>query len=87
MSRRKQAARWSESPAGVAAYQIARAEAQAKCNADGFDRGIEANDLFGHWHTFMLPQRRNRTGHELQCEVISCETLDRCQPGHGPRSA
>jgi hypothetical protein len=26
-------------------------------------------------------------GHELTCEVVSCESLDRCQPGHGPKGA
>lgn len=76
---------WSESPAGHAAYVAARAQAQAAANADGFDRGIEANDLFRSWHVFMLPQRKNRCGHEIRCEVVSCESLDRCQPGHGPR--
>jgi len=76
---------WSESPAGHAAYVAARADAQAKCNADGFDRGIEANDVFRSWHVFMLPRRENRYGHEIRCEVISCEVLDRCQAGHGPR--
>jgi hypothetical protein len=32
----------------------------------------------------MLPQRKNRYGFELRCEVVECENLDRCQPGHGP---
>lgn len=82
---RKAKIKWSQTAAGVAAYHAARAEAQTKANADGFDRGLECNDLFKSWHSFMLPQRKNRYGHELRCEVVSCETFNRCQPGHGPR--
>lgn len=86
MSRaRKVTVPWSQSPAGLAAYTEARAKAQEQCNADGYDRGIEANDLFRQWHVFMLPQRNNRAGHELRCEVISCERINHCATGHGPR--
>lgn len=77
---------WRSTPAGVAAYHAVREKAQADANADGRDRGIEANDVFQQWHTFMLPQRQNRTGHELFCEVVSCERLDRCERGHGPNA-
>lgn len=83
--RRKTKTPWSQTEAGIAAYHAVRAAAQSACNADGFDRGIEANDLFCNWRTFLLPQRQNRSGHELRCEVISCENLERCQKGHGPR--
>ncbi len=76
---------WLATSAGQAAYTQARSEAQRLANADGFDRGLERNDLFKSFHTFMLPQKQNRSGHELRCEVVSCENLDRCQPGHGPR--
>lgn len=65
-------------------YQTARAEAQAKANATGFDHGLERNDLFKSFRVFMLPRRENRCGHELRCEVVSPERLDACQPGHGP---
>ena len=85
MPKRQAKMPWSQTSAGVDAYIAKRAEAQAAANRDGFDCGLEANDLFKHWNVFMLPQRRNRTGHELRCEVVSCENLDRCQPGHGPR--
>lgn len=67
---------------GAAKYREARAQAQAEANADGFDRGIERNDLFKSFRVFMLPQRQNRYGHELRCEVVSSERGN-CQPGHG----
>ncbi len=85
MAKRQPKVPWSATPAGIDAYVKARAHAQVAANGDGIDRGLEANDLFKQWHTFMLPQRKNRYGHELRCEVVSCENLDRCQPGHGPR--
>jgi hypothetical protein len=75
---------WSQTAEGQAAYDVARAAMQAAANADGFDRGIEANDLFKEWRIFTLPRRENRTGFELRCEVVSCEDLSKCQPGHGP---
>jgi hypothetical protein len=74
---------WIDTAEGIAAYRACRAEAQAACNADGFDRGIEANRLFKTWRHFMLPQARNRYGHEVQCEVVRCEDLSKTQPGHG----
>ena len=82
---RKQTVAWSQTPAGLDAYRTARSSAQEKCNADGCDRGIEANDIFRQWHVFMLPQRNHRSGHELRCEVVSCERINHCQTGHGPR--
>ena len=47
------------------------------------DVGLEANDLFKTWHAFLLPQRNNRTGFELRCEVVSPERIDATLPGHG----
>lgn len=82
---RKDPTLWRTSDSGTATYRETRALAQSQANESGCDYGIEANDLFQTWRSFMLPQRRNRSGHELQCEVVSCENLDRCQPGHGPR--
>jgi hypothetical protein len=75
---------WRFSAEGQRAYIACRAEAQIAANADGFDRGLEANDVFKTFRHFMLPRRENRCGHELQCEVVSCENLERCQTGHGP---
>jgi len=75
---------WRETPEGDAKYRTARAEAQRLADADGYDRGIEANDLMKEWRVFMLPQKRNRYGHELRCEVVSCTDLSKCKPGHGP---
>ncbi len=65
-------------------YREARAEAQRQANSDGFDRRLEWNALRQQWMIDMLPQRKNRYGFELRCEVVECENLDRCQPGHGP---
>lgn len=76
--------RWADSPEGLAAYTRARAQAQAIANESGGDVGIECNEMFKQWRTFLLPQRRHRQGHELQCEVVMCENIDRCLPGHGP---
>ena len=75
---------WAESEAGRRAYREAREKAQAEANADGFDRGIERNDLFKSFRVFMLPARLNRYGFEVRCEVVSSEDLRKCQPGHGP---
>jgi hypothetical protein len=84
-SPRKPTIDWTETPAGREKYTTARADAQKQANALGYDFGLERNDLFKTFHAFMLPRRENRYGHELRCEVVSCENLDRCQPGHGPR--
>lgn len=78
---------WSKTPDGHSAYTVARDEAQRKANETGYDYGIEANDLMRHWHVFLLPQKKNRYGYERFCEVVMCEVLDRCQPGHGPMAA
>ena len=63
-------------------YEKVRAKAQTSANETGFYYGIERN-AFG-FTCFMLPRRENRCGHELRCEVVSCEDLKKCQPGHGP---
>jgi hypothetical protein len=86
MSRRKSpasATAWRQSPEGLERYREARAAAQAQCNTDGFDRGIEFNDVFKTVRSFMLPDGKNRYGHELCCEVVMCENAARTQPGHG----
>jgi hypothetical protein len=81
---KKIAVRWSQTPEGLAAHAAVRAAAQLEANKTGFDYGIEANDLFKYWRFFPLPAKAFRFGHEHTCEVVSCERLDRCQPGHGP---
>jgi hypothetical protein len=75
---------WWETEDGRAQYLAAREIAQRDANEDGFDRGIERNDAFKYFRVFMLPQKKNRYGHELRCEVVMCEKLEKCQPGHGP---
>jgi len=75
---------WRNTPEGHAKYQAARAIAQRKANETGFDYGLEANDLFKTFDSFMLPGKQYRQGHELRAEVVMCEDLNKCQPGHGP---
>ncbi len=74
---------WHETQRGIIAYRAARAMAQASANADGFDRGIERNDIFKSFSVFMLPRREHRRGHELRCEVVCCEIIEKTQAGHG----
>lgn len=74
---------WRQTEEGWRKYRATRAEAQALCNADGFDRGVEFNDLLKTVRHFMLPNAVNRYGHELCCEVVMCEIHERTQPGYG----
>jgi len=75
---------WRNTAEGDTKYRAARAKAQQSANETGYDYGLEANDVFREFSVFMLPQKQNRCGHELRCEVVSSERLERCQPGHGP---
>ncbi len=85
MKRKTNKVDWTTTAEGSRKYYEARAQAQTLANADGFDRGVERNDAFKYFAVFMLPQKSNRYGFELRCEVVSCESLVKCQPGHGPR--
>jgi hypothetical protein len=80
----KNAAAWRDTIEASEKYRAAKTEAQKRANENGFDYGLEACDLFKEFRIFMLPQKKNRSGHELQCEVVLCENLDTCQKGHGP---
>ena len=64
-------------------YEKVRAAAQVAANTYGFDYGVETLDDGKTYRHFMLPGRAHRRGHELRCEVVSCENLAKCQPGHG----
>lgn len=75
---------WWETPEGREKYKAAREIAQRDANADGCDRGLERNDVFKYFRVFRLPQKKNRFGFELRCEVVWPERLSNCQPGHGP---
>lgn len=77
---------WRSSTLYDLEYKRVRAEAQSLCNKDGFDRGMEPNDLYKSWRHFMLPEKHNRYGHEVMCEVVMCEIRDLCKPGHGPEA-
>jgi hypothetical protein len=81
---RKDPTAWRDTPKGDADYRIARAEAQRKANETGFDYLLEANDLFHSYMVSMLPGKKYRSGHELRGEVVMCENMATCQPGHGP---
>lgn len=76
---------WRDTPQGLAAYDAAKARAQALANKTGFDHGVECADLVPEWRVFMLPMRQNRFGHELRCEVVPCMNPATCQLGHGSR--
>jgi hypothetical protein len=76
---------WTTTPEGMAAYKDARALAQLAANLDGFDRGLERNNVFKTFRVFFLPGYAYRRGFELHCEVVSCEDYAKIQPGHGPR--
>lgn len=82
--RKDTAVDWTTTTDALMKYRAARAEAQVAANADGFDRGLERNDLFKSFRVFLLPRRENRYGFETRCEVVSCSDLSRCQKGHGP---
>ena len=76
---------WRETPQGIALYRTRRAEAQARANATGFDHLLTKNDLFRDYMICMVPERKNRFGRDLDGEIVSCENLERCQLGHGPK--
>lgn len=65
-----------------ASYAEVRAYAQAQADLSGFDYGLWRSGP--EWVFRMLPRKANRTGRELNCEVVSCSILAKCQPGHGP---
>lgn len=66
-------------------YEEAKKEAQRKANETGFDHGVHEH-AFGY-SCFMLPQKKNRFGSDLRCEVVSCMDYEKQQPGHGDKPA
>jgi hypothetical protein len=76
---------WRNSTDGIAKYKAAKTDAQARADSSGRDFGLEANDLFKSWNVFGLPNRENRCGHELRCEVVSCSSIEKTAKGHGYR--
>lgn len=75
---------WRSTIEGVGKYHAARADAQRRANETGFDHMVLANDLFKSFDVSMLPGKKHRSGSELRGEVVSCENLAKCHPGHGP---
>jgi len=82
--RKKDPGAWLNTPKGQARYTERRAEAQTLANTTGFDYSLVRNDIFQDFTVHMLPRRENRYGRDLEGEVVMCEHIDRCQPGHGP---
>jgi len=66
---------WHLTDAAHPSYLEARAIAQARANTTGREIGLEANDLFRTWNSFLLPAPEYRSGHELRCEVVRPERL------------
>lgn len=81
---KESATAWRSTSAGMAAYARARTEAQDRANETGFDHGLEPNDVVKQWRVFVLPMKHHRCGFERTCEVVTCDYLDTCRPGHGP---
>lgn len=77
---------WKHTAEGDRKYREARARAQKMANEDGLDRGLEASDYEKDYVVFVLPQARYRFGHELRCEVVSCEIVEKTAAGHGHRA-
>ena len=67
----------------LARYRTARALAQSAANESGYDYGLEYNSVFFEYRVFLLPARQHRSGHELRCEVVMPERIERQKPGHG----
>jgi hypothetical protein len=64
-------------------YEEVKKEAQARANLLGSDQGIEYNKIFKEYTTFGLPMAKHRCGHELRCEVVHPDNLEKTAPGHG----
>lgn len=71
--KRKDPTAWRRTDIGNAKYRTARDDAQNKANELRMDVGLEANDLFQSYTSFLLPSEANRSGHELRCEVVHPE--------------
>lgn len=59
-------------------YEQAWSAAYAMAAKTGIDVGIElSNVLHPHgYRTFFLPKKENRSGHEIQCEVVLAPPRD-----------
>lgn len=84
MRARATAPDWRETAEGRAKYTAARSKAQNESNADGFDRLLTKNDFAKNYFVNLLPRLENRYGRDLDGEVVMCERLENCRPGHGP---
>jgi hypothetical protein len=62
-------------------YQEAFSEAQKGADETGYDYYV-SKDAFG-FNFGMLPQRKNRFGRDLSCQVVMCSDINKIKPGHG----
>lgn len=57
--------------------------AQEEANASGMSRGIEKPvPPYNQWSVIVLPRPQNRFGHELRCQVVATEHVDRVARGY-----
>lgn len=64
-------------------YKDAFAYAQKEANASGMSRGIEKPiPPYRQWSVITLPRPQNRNGHELRCQVVATEHVDRVARGY-----
>lgn len=64
-------------------YKEAFAHAQKEANASGMSRGIEKPvPPYNEWNVITLPRPQNRFGHELRCQVVATEHVDRVARGY-----
>ena len=63
-------------------YEQAKKRAKEQANELGFDYGV--SKTYDGYTCFMLPAKLHRSGHELRCEVVSCDDIKKIRQGHGP---
>jgi len=65
-------------------YEEAFVHAQREANASGISRGIEkpVPPCKSEWTVIVLPRPQNRFGHELRCQVVATEHVDRVARGY-----
>lgn len=68
---------------GFKTYGEAFAHAQKSANEFGVSYGIEKPvPPYNEWNVLMLPGTKFRRGHELRCQVVATEHVDRVARGY-----
>jgi len=68
---------------GFESYKEAFAYAQGEANKSGISRGIEKPvPPYNQWNVIVLPRPQNRNGHELRCQLVATEHVDRVARGY-----